>query len=479
MLVLDNESSYIRRDLSARLLKLFFNGTILEEVDFLATKMYPKEQASMRCCIYKDRAMIRYRILALLGISIEKSDDELRSLSSFVKEAQERTKIDDQILTLLDMACTACDGGQFHVTEMCRGCLARPCISACPKDCITMVNGKSVIDGDECIECGKCEKVCPYNAIIHIPIPCEDSCPVGAMSKNTETGVEEINYDKCIFCGKCTRGCPFGAVMERSEIIDVAKHLVDENSKVVAMVAPSIVGQFPGTMEQLTGAIKRIGFDEVYEVANGADQTAKAEAIELAEKLEEGQKILGTSCCPAYTEAVKKHIPEFQESVSHTPTPMAFTAKDVREEEHDATTVFIGPCVAKRFEGVHNPDVDLVLTYEELGSFFMAKEINVRECIDTPFATTVSSLEARNFAISGGVAQAVNHYAEGIEVKPFAINGLDKKGMRQLKRIAKVGQKNVNILEVMSCEGGCICGPGVVCNPKISTRKLDEYSKIK
>ncbi len=476
MLVLDNESAYIRRDLSARLLSLFFVVYLFEEVDALAVKLYPKEKRSMRCCIYKDRAMIRYRIMALLGISIEDRDDETRMLSSFAEEALARETVSEPVLTFLDMACSSCDSGRYHVTELCQGCVARPCINSCPKDCITMKDGRSVIDADECIKCGKCEKVCPYNTILYLPVPCEEKCPVDAISKNFDTGREEIDYDKCIYCGKCTRTCPFGAVMERSQILDVAKHLVNPEQEIIAMVAPSIVGQFPGSVEQLNGALVNLGFSSVYEVANGADQTAKAEAAELKEKIEEGQDILGTSCCPAYTEAVEKHVPDFHSKVSHTPTPMAFTAGDVRVDAPNAKTVFIGPCVAKRYEGIKNDDVDYVLTYEELGSFFMAKGIGVEQSNSLPFETDESSAQARRFAVSSGVAGAVISYAEGITVKPMVIDGLDKKGIRQLKKVAKSGAKDVNLLEVMSCEGGCLYGPGVTCNPRISKRKLDEYS---
>jgi len=340
-----------------------------------------------------------------------------------------------------------------------------------------MKNGRSVIDHDACIKCGKCEKVCPYNAIVYLPVPCEEKCPVDAIFRNTETGREEIDYSKCIYCGKCTRSCPFGAIMERSQMIDVAKALKENTRPVAVMVAPSIVGQFPYSMPQLVTALREIGFSVVWEVAHGADRTAKAEAIELREKVEAGQAILGTSCCPAYTEAVVKHVPAFLPNVSHTPTPMAFSAEDVRREFPDAITVFIGPCTAKRYEGIRNADVDYVLTYEELGSFFMAKNIKADSLADGAFDSEDATSQARRFGISSGVAGAVISYAEGVAVKPSVINGLDKAGMRQLKKIAKQGDPNANLLEVMSCEGGCLYGPGVASNPAISRRKLDEYAK--
>jgi len=254
--------------------------------------------------------------------------------------------------------------------------------------------------------------------------------------------------------------------------------VIKEKSRPVAvMIAPSIVGQFPYSMPQLVSALREIGFDIVWEVAHGADKTARAEAIELKEKMDEGQNILGTSCCPAYTEAVVKHVPAFLPKVSHTPTPMAFSAEDVRREYPDAVTVFVGPCTAKRYEGIRNSHVDYVLTYEELGCFFMAKNVKADQLPDGKFDSEDASSQARRFGISSGVAGAVISYAEGVTVKPSVINGLDRAGMRQLKKIASTGDPNANLLEVMSCEGGCICGPGIASNPVISRRKLDEYSK--
>jgi [FeFe] hydrogenase (group B1/B3) len=475
MLVLKNKAAYIRRELETELLKLIFTGKLTDEIDNLPRKLYPKNKTPLRCCIYKDRAISTYRIMAILGISIEKELDEApASLVPYVKQALNRQTVSEPVLTVINEACSACVRTNYLITNACRGCVARPCMLNCPKDAITFENERAKIDPDKCVNCGKCQAVCPYNAIVYQPIPCEQSCPVGAIKKD-ETGKEYIDYSLCIFCGRCTRACPFGAVMERSQIIDVG-HRIMQGKKMVAMVAPSVVGQFPGKMQQIVQAIRNAGFSKVVEVAAGADTTAIKEAEEFTERVIENQEpLMGTSCCPAYVQAVKKHVPDFEKYVSNTRTPMSYTAEIVTKQWPDAIKVFIGPCIAKKFEGIHDPNVDYVLTYEELGAFFVSKQINTADCCESDFDLQTASKHGRGFPVSTGVACAVQHYVgDKGEVKPVLIDGLGKKGLNQLKLFSK-GKAPGNLIEVMSCEGGCICGPGVVSNPKITKHKLKEF----
>ena len=116
-------------------------------------------------------------------------------------------------------------------------------------------------------------------------VPCEEACPVGAIHKGKGARAE-IDFDKCVSCGRCMRACPFGAVMERSQIIDILQKLKEAGKKVVAMVAPAIAGQFPGTVEQVVSALKQLGFSSVIEVAVGADITTRNEAKEFIERME-------------------------------------------------------------------------------------------------------------------------------------------------------------------------------------------------
>lgn len=474
-MLIHNENTTIRRELASQVLRLFFNGTLKDEIDALPVRMIPKENYSMRCCIYKDRAMIRYRILALLGISIEKSDDELKLLRDFVEDAYERTTIEAPVLTVLDVACSSCNTGSYTVTDLCRGCIARPCMSNCPVDAVKFINGRSTIDQDACVKCGKCAAVCPFKAVTYNPIPCEESCPVKALKKLPD-GKEEIDYSKCIHCGRCTRSCPFGAVMERSQIIDVAQALLSEK-EVVAMVAPSIVGQLPGTPAQLYEAIKKIGFNAVHPVAKGAEKTAQHEAMELQEVVSNNGGILGTSCCPAYTEAVEKHVVSFKDNVSSTPSPMSYTAEDAKNENRERITVFIGPCIAKKHEGIEDKNVDFVLTYEELGAFLVAKRIFVAECEESK--ESKGFFYGQGFAESGGVTEAVQHYYGDKKIDAIQIDGLNKKGLKKLE-LAGEGKIKGQLVEVMSCEGGCLCGPGIISNPKISKKAQQNYcSKLK
>lgn len=319
-----------------------------------------------------------------------------------------------------------------------------------------------------------CAQVCPYQAIQKIIVPCENACPVGAIAKG-EDGHAKIDFEKCISCGKCVSACPFGAVHEKSQIIDVLKN-IKSGKKVIAMVAPAIMGQLPCTPQQLKEAIQELGFADVYEVAQGADVTTKTEAAEFVERLEHGAEFMTTSCCAGYNELVDKHIPEMKPFRSDTKTPMYYTAEIVKKEHPDAVTVFFSPCVAKRREALQNPNVDYVLNYEEVGAWFIAMGIQVAECAESKFKTEASA-EARNYAVTGGVAKAVQTLLpEEIPAHPVVIDGLNKQSIRDLKKYAKNGMCELgNLIEVMACTGGCLGGNATVNAYKPALKQLTNY----
>jgi Fe-S-cluster-containing hydrogenase component 2 len=192
-------------------------------------------------------------------------------------------------------------------------------MATCPEGAIYRIGEQAQINPAMCVNCGLCLNACPFHAIVYVPVPCEESCPVNAISKD-ELGKEVIDYSKCIFCGRCARACPFGAIMDKSQIVDVLVYM-QRGRSVAAMIAPSFVGQFKASMPQLVSALHALGFTHVVEVALGADQTAEVESAEFIKRMQRGDKVMGTSCCPAYVEAVRKHSTAFLPYVSDAKTP--------------------------------------------------------------------------------------------------------------------------------------------------------------
>ena len=482
MLNVNNNASLLKQEILVKIAKLQLSGKLSEGVHAIPKEMVPKGSPSIRCCIYHDREIIRSRVLARLGFSVEDIDDEKR-LGDYADDALNREKPTWPMLTFLNDACNGCVKSKYLPTNACQACLARPCKVNCPRKAIEIYDHRAHIDPTKCINCGLCAQNCPYHAIVKIPIPCEEACPVGAITRNEETGHEQIDYDKCIFCGKCMSSCPFGAVMDKSQLVDVIKHIM-AGKKVVAMYAPAIGAQFKGAkIGQLEGALLAAGFSRVWEVAIGADITADKEAAEFAERMERGDKMMTTSCCPAYVRAVQIHAPELKECISETKSPMIYTAELAKKADPDCITVFVGPCLAKRREGFDNDLVDYVLSVEEIGALFAAKEIDVSK-MEAKTAKYNPTVSGRNFAKTGGVAESVKiRLKDDSILRPVVINGLDKAGIKQLQNYGKINAGTIptpadcpNLIEVMACEGGCISGPSVIMNPKTGLALLNMYA---
>lgn len=471
----NSDTNHLKKEILIRIVRAFFSDDFEKNVRLIPYDMRPKGcEVPYRCCVYKERAILKDRTIAGLGFSIE-DDDEVTLLSEYANKALERTKVDEKPLTILDAACKGCVPSRIFVTDLCQGCVARPCLNTCKFGAISIINNRSVIDGGKCKNCKMCISACPYNAIVKMKVPCEDSCPVDAIQKD-EHGLAKIDFNKCISCGRCVSACPFAAIHEKSQIIDVMKNIKAKN-KIIAMIAPSIVGQFPGTIYQLKTALIKAGFTDVYEVAEGADVTAKTEAKEFLERMKDGKPFMTTSCCAGYNEFIKKHLPEIKPYVSDTHTPMYYTAEIVKKENPDALTVFVSPCVAKRKEGLENPNCDFVINYEELGALFIGRQIDVVCCPETKFKKE-SSKQGRNFGVTGGVMGAVKAASgDSEEIKPCFINGLDKESIKQLKKYAQEGKcPDSTLVEVMCCEGGCIGGNATINPPRIAVKTLTEFT---
>ena len=472
---------FIRYRLLTELVSMWKKGEILERIDSMLYEMYPRNRKPKgRCCIHKERAVVKYKTMAMLGFTMKDEVSEMDQLSCYVKRMLERDGKaiqDNAVLHVMDEACSSCVKTNYEVSNLCRGCVARPCYTNCPKDAIMYdKEGKAHIDHDKCISCGKCHQVCPYHAIIYMPVPCEEACPVKAISKD-EYGIEHIDPDKCIYCGKCLNACPFGAIFDKCEVFDVLKKMRD-GRQVIAMVAPAVLAQFGKPLEQVYGALKAVGFNDIVEVAYGALETIHREAEELKEKIEEGAPFMTTSCCPAYVNLAKKHIPELVKYVSSTGSPMHYTAKYAKEKYGDCVTVFIAPCASKKAEGAADENVDFVWTFRELDAVLQGMGIDIESTIPyTPSESTTR--DAHNFAKTTGVFNAVKNHIGDENLEGVVIADLHKKNIAMLKGYAKTGKCPGKLVEVMSCPGGCITGPCACSEGGEAMRRFDAELKKK
>lgn len=466
-----NNTMILRRELMTRIVRHLVAGDLRENIDRIPYLMRPKGSDTSRCCVYKDRAMLKYRTMGLLGFGVDDETDEMTTLVQYGDRAfaRQEKELQSEPLSVMEEACSACVKVNYVVTNMCRGCVARPCAMNCNKDAISFYNGQAHIDHEKCINCGLCQKNCPFHAIIYQPVPCEEACPVGAISKD-DRGKEHIDPKKCIYCGRCLEACPFGAVMERSQLIDVFRALHDDNRMVVAIVAPAIAGQFKSPLENILGAIKNLGFDAVREVARGADVTTEKEADEFVEKMSAGEPFMTTSCCPSYYILAARHLPEVKPFVSHTRSPMYYSAELVRKEFPDAVIVFVGPCLAKRFEAHSDPNVNYVLSFEEVGTMMVAMGVDVFAQSEQVLDSAIDPM-SRGYAASSGVMNAVaKKIGSRAVVKPLLIDGISRQTIKELRGFVK--SCPANMVEVMACEGGCVNGCNTIANPKVAARQV-------
>lgn len=467
-----NNAIQTKRNLLTRIIKLLKNDELFDKIDRIPLEMRPKSKSPIRCCVHKDRAVIKYKAMAMMGFSMEDEEDELTTLKTYAEKAISNHTMHKEHLTVIDEACSSCVQVNYTVSNLCQGCEARACQVNCPKDAIRVLNGKAIIDHQKCVSCGLCQKACPFHAIAYLPVPCEEACPVNAIKKD-ENGIEVIDMDKCIYCGKCMTACPFGAIMEKSQVVQLSSKLKGKD-ELVAMVAPAIFGQFKTNPGQLLGALKQIGFTHIMEVAEGADITAKNETTEWIESVQLNNPFLTSSCCPAHTLLSEKHIKKIAPYVSHTKSPMIYTAELAQQRYPNASRVFIGPCLAKRNEAQRSGLVDYVLTFEELNAIFTAYEINFTDTTNVEMEPAISTA-ARGFALSGGVANAIKQsIPNGYAFKEFLVDGLTKKNIKLLKAFTAKAP-DYNFIEVMGCEGGCINGPGSIANSRASQTAMKKF----
>lgn len=454
----DTKVQYLKYKVLREVAKEAWKDTLLENVMSIPQTIVPGKTPTMRCCVYKERAILGERVKIAMG----------------------GDKNNPNVIEVIDIACDECPAAGYEVTDSCRGCLAHRCEEACKRGAISFDhNHVAHIDKTKCVECGQCAKVCPYFAIVNRKRPCQIACKVKAISINKDNAAA-IDNSKCIQCGACVYQCPFGAISDKSYILNVIdlikKSKQNTEYKVYAIVAPSISSQFTyGKLGQVIKGLKELGFFTVVEAALGADMVAQAESKELSEK-----GFLTSSCCPAFVQYIKNLFPDLLPFVSHNLSPMATLAKYLKTTDEKAKVVFIGPCTAKKAEAkldTVKPYIDEVITFEELQALFDSKDINITTLEEDVLDN--ASYFGRIFARSGGLSDAV---LEGLkeqnidfDLKACACDGIEACHIALLKK-----RKNVldaNFIEGMACVGGCIGGAGCLTHGEKNKAGVDKYGK--
>ena len=455
----DTKVQHLKYKVLREVARLAWNDALLDHVLDIPKTIVPGNTPTMRCCVYKERAILGERVKLAMGGDYENPN----------------------VIEVIDMACDECPMGGYEVTNACRGCLAHRCEDVCRFGAITFdENHVAHIDKSKCKECGACAKVCPYTAIIGRRRPCENACKIKAISMN-ENKAAAIDNSKCIACGACVYQCPFGAISDKSYILDVIDIIKkSENNtkyKVFAVVAPAISSQFTyAKLGQVISGLKVLGFHTVIEAALGADMVADAESKELVEK-----GFLTSSCCPAFVSYIEKSFPDLLPFVSHNLSPMATIAKYIKEHEAPCRIVFIGPCTAKKAEVKKESVreyVDAAMTFEELQALFDSKDLDIttlsEDVLDN--ASYFGRIFARSGGLSDAVAEALKEHGEtDFVLKPCSCDGIEACKIALLKKSKNV--LDANFIEGMACLGGCIGGAGCLTHGEKNKAEVDKYGR--
>ena len=386
-----------------------------------------------------------------------------------------------------------------------------------------------VRDPNKCILCGDCVRTCDEIQGLGIL----DFAFRGSKMQVTPAFNKDLAQTDCVGCGQCRAVCPTGAITIKQNVEPVWHALCD--TRVVVQIAPAVrvaigdkfgIKKGENVLGRLVAALRRIGFDEVYDTNFGADLTVMEESKELLERLESGENLpLFTSCCPAWVKFCEKKYPEFRKNISSCRSPQEMFGALIKEEarmkaEEDTRktmVISIMPCTAKKAE-ITRPEhftdgeqnVDYVLTTTEVTRMIQEAGIDLAqvkpEALDMPFG--LSSGAGAIFGVTGGVTEAVlrrlvnSNRSEDLEAISFTgVRGVDgikeakvKLGDREVKIAVvnglksasevldkmKAGEVYYDFVEVMACKRGCIAGGGqpVPIGPRTKKARLEGLYKI-
>lgn len=445
------------------------------------------------------------------GLKVMVNSDKVRRVRKTVLEL---------LLANHNRECTTCDRSNNCELQALAYKYGVDKIRFAPKEELVPIDNSNpaiVRDPNKCILCGACVRACnEYHGIGALSFANR-----GSKTVITPALCKDMGDVECVQCGQCAAVCPVGALTIKSDIQNVWNLLQNQGNTVVAQIAPAVrvaVGEEFGipagedVTEKMAAALRRLGFDKVYDTNFTADLTIMEEGTELISRITKGENLpLFTSCCPAWVKYLETTHPEMVNHLSSAKSPQQMfgsLVKDVAVKRDGVARenfkiVSIMPCTAKKFECQRDefvtegePDVDYVLTTKELIRMIKGAGIDLKtiepEALDMPFGEYTGA--GVIFGASGGVAEAalrtvyeivtgktlenveivetrgLQRHKElsvdlnGTKVKVVIVNTL-KAAEEMLQKVIS-GEADFHVLEVMTCPGGCIGGGGqpISCN---------------
>ncbi len=475
---LHTQVSELRKKVFVEIARIAYESdNVKDDIEAIPFLLSPTEEPKFRESIYRERAVSAERCRLAMGLSLRPQNKPVHITSGLEESTIDQMYYEPPLMQVIPSACNACEDNVYEVSNLCRECLAHPCMEVCPRNAIVHQNGQAFIRQDKCIKCGRCKAACPFDAIGKKVRPCASACGVNAIESDRYNRAK-INAQKCVSCGMCMVSCPFGAIADKSQIFQLIR-CMKEGGEVIAEIAPAYAGQFGPdvTPDKVKSALLELGFFQVYEVALGADIGAVTEAHHYVNHVVNGElPFLLTSCCPSWAMLAKNQFPEMIDSVSTELTPMVATARSIKQTFPDAKVVFIGPCAAKKLEAMRHTvrsDVDFVITFEELAAMFEARGIDPAKVKSRGYLHNATGA-GRGYAVAGGVADAIEkciqEYYPGVDVKIEHAEGLAE--CKKMLMLAKAGKKNGCLIEGMGCPGGCVAGAGTLLPVQTAKKEI-------